>query len=101
MKVIIAVVLLAVVGAIALFAMSSNTALTIAPEVKVVGATTPVSVKIANPHGVRRMAAYIEQGGTRFPLTEVKTPSHRFFWRRNQAPPDPDVRRRARARRRT
>jgi len=86
MKALIVIVLLAVVGAIALFAMSSNTAVTISPEVKVVGVTTPVSVKIANPHGVRRMAAYIEQGGTRFPLTEVKTPSHRFFWRRNQAP---------------
>ena len=86
MKVIIAIVLLAVVGAIALFAMSSNSVLSISPEVKVVGVSTPVTVKIANPHGVRRMAAYMEQGGTRYPLTEVKTPSHRCFWRRNQAP---------------
>src|SRR5450759_2531568 len=67
MKAIIAIVLLAVIGVIALFAMS------------------PVTVKIANPHGVRRTAAFIEQAGARFPLTEVKTPAHRFFWRRRQA----------------
>src|ERR1035437_7540385 len=86
MKAIIAIVLLAVISLIAFFAMSSNTVLTINPEVKTVGVTTPVTVKISNPHGVRRTAAYIEQGGARFPLTEVKTPAHRFFWRRNQAP---------------
>ncbi len=86
MKVIIAIVVLAVIGAIALFAMSSSTVLSISPEVKVVGVTTPVTVKIANPHGVRRVAAYLEQGGTRYPLTEVKTASHRLVWRRNQAP---------------
>src|ERR1019366_3055118 len=86
MKAIIAIVLLAVISLIALFAMSSNTVLTFSPEVKTVGISTPVTVKIANPHGVRRTAAYIEQGGARFPLTEVKTPAHRFFWRRHQPP---------------
>jgi murein DD-endopeptidase MepM/ murein hydrolase activator NlpD len=86
MKALIAIVILVVIGVIALFAMSTNTVLTLNPEVKIVGMTTPVTVKIANPHGVRRIDAYIEQGGARFPLTEVKTPSHRFFWRRHQAP---------------
>src|SRR5450759_1359475 len=86
MKAIIAIVLLAVISLIALFAMSSNTVLTINPEIKTVGVTTPVTVKISNPHVVRRTAAYIEQGGARFPLTELKTPAHRIFWRRNQAP---------------
>ena len=86
MKVLIAIVSLAVICLIALFAMSSNTVLTINPEVKIVGVTTPVTVTIANPHGVRRVDAYIEQGSARFPLIEVKTPAHRFLWRRNQAP---------------
>jgi murein DD-endopeptidase MepM/ murein hydrolase activator NlpD len=85
MKALIAIVVLAVIGVIALFAMSTNTVLTITPEVKIVGMTTPVAVKIVNPHGVRRFDAYIEQGGARFPLAEVKTPAHRFFWRRHQA----------------
>src|ERR1035438_8145676 len=87
MKVIIAIiVLLAVISVIALFAMSSNSVLTINPDVKTVGVTTPVTLKISNPHGVRRIAAYLEQSGARYPLTEVKTPAHRIFWRRHQAP---------------
>src|ERR1035437_1208127 len=85
MKAIIAIVLLAVIGVIALFVMSSNTVLTIGPEVRIVGVNTPVTVKISNPHGVRYMSASIEQGGARFPLAELKTPAHRVFWRRNQA----------------
>src|ERR1039457_2348463 len=84
MKVIIAIVALAVISLIALFAMSSNTVLTISPEVKTVGLTTPVTVKISNPHGIHRFGAYIEQGGARFPMLEVKAPAHRFFfWRRH------------------
>jgi murein DD-endopeptidase MepM/ murein hydrolase activator NlpD len=85
-KALIAIVAVAVIGAIALFALSSNTVLTINPEVKTIGMTTPVTVKIANPHGVRRFSAYLEQGGARFPLTEVTTPAHRLIWRRHLAP---------------
>jgi hypothetical protein len=85
MKALIAIVVLVVIGVIALFVMSTDTVLTINPEVKIIGMTTPVTVKIANPHGVRRFDAYIEQSGARFPLAEVKTPAHRFFWRRHQA----------------
>ena len=47
---IIAIVSLAVISLIALFAMSSNTVLTFSPEVKTVGVTTPVTGKSANPH---------------------------------------------------
>src|ERR1039457_3755487 len=85
MKVLIGNVVLVIVCVVVLFAMSANTVLTLNPEVKIVGMTTPVAVKIANPHGVCRFDAYIEQGAARFPLAEVKTPAHRLFWRRNQA----------------
>ena len=84
MKALIAIVVLVVIGVASLFFMSSHSTLTLAPEVKVVGASTPVWAKIANPHGVRRISAYIEQGGARTTLTEVKTPAHRIFVRRNQ-----------------
>jgi hypothetical protein len=86
-KIFLVIVLLLVIGcAIAPFYLSSDSVLSISPEVKIVGVSTPVTVKIVNPHGVRRIAAYIEQGGTRSPLTEVKTPAHRLIWRRHQAP---------------
>jgi murein DD-endopeptidase MepM/ murein hydrolase activator NlpD len=83
-KIIIAVILLAIVGTIALFFLSENSTVTLDPAVKVVGLATPVQVRIANPHGVRRITAAIEQGGARFPLLDQTTPSHRFFFRRNQ-----------------
>ncbi len=84
MKVLIAIAALAVIGVIAFYAMSSNTVLIISPEVKTVGVATPVTVKLSNPHGLRRITAYIEQGGARYPLTEVRTPAHRLFWRKQQ-----------------
>jgi len=83
-KVIIAVVLLLVIGVTTLFFLSSHSSLTLAPDVKIVGASTPVWVKIASPHGVRHVVAYIEQGGSQSKLLEVTSPSHRIFWRRNQ-----------------
>jgi hypothetical protein len=85
-KAILAIIFLAIVGTIALFVVSTPTSITIDPNVKIIGAATPVSVRIANPHGVRRISAALEQGGVRYPLLEQISPSHRFFIRRNQAP---------------
>ena len=80
------VVLLVAIPLAALFLMSTDTVLTMKPDVKVIGLASPVTVQIANPHGVRRVSAYLEQSGARFPLLEQTSPSHRLFWRRNQAP---------------
>ncbi len=85
MKAILAVVFLAVVGVIALLLMSGHTAVSMTP-VTSVGISTPVTVKVTNPHGVRRLSAYLEQGGARYPLYEEKAQSQRFYWKRN-APP--------------
>ena len=86
MKAILVLVFLAIVGTVALFLVSaSTTAITIDPNVKVIGAATPVSIRIANPHGVRRISAAIEQAGVRYPLLEQSNPAHRIFLRRNQA----------------
>src|SRR5947208_21530 len=84
MKAIIAILLLVVIGIASLFFLSSGAVLKIDPALKIVGVSTPVSVQIASPHGVRHISAYLEQNGTRFPLLEQSQPSHRIFWRRNQ-----------------
>ena len=85
MKVILLAVLsLAIVGTVALFLVSDSTVITLDPAVKVIGAATPVKVQIANPHGVRRISASLDQGGTTYPLFEESSPSHRLFLRRNQ-----------------
>lgn len=82
--IVIGFVLLVVVLTAALFLMSTSTVVTVQPDVKVIGLATPVSVQIANSHGVRRVSAYLEQNGSRLPLMEKTSPSHRFFWRRQQ-----------------
>ena len=85
MKVLIAVVFVAIVATVALVVMSGHTAVTLAP-VNSVGLSTPVMVNLANPHGVRRVSAYLEQGGARYPLYEESAKARRFLWSRHEAP---------------
>ncbi|HEY1239476.1 MAG TPA: M23 family metallopeptidase [Bryobacteraceae bacterium] len=84
MKFIIALVGLVVIAAIALMVLSNGTALAVTPAVQTIGVSTPVTVELSNPHGVRHVAAYLEQNGTQFPVYEQNAPAHRLFWRRNQ-----------------
>jgi murein DD-endopeptidase MepM/ murein hydrolase activator NlpD len=84
MKIIISLIGLLVIAVICLFALSSAPAVKIEPQVKVIGVSTPVTAQISSPHGVRKIDAYLEQGGTRFPLMQQMSASHRIFWQRNQ-----------------
>jgi murein DD-endopeptidase MepM/ murein hydrolase activator NlpD len=85
-KAILILVGLIVVGFIALFAMSGHSAVAIAPAVTSVGISTPVTVHVENPHGVRRVYAYLEQNGAQYPLLDQKTPSTHFVWRKHEPP---------------
>jgi hypothetical protein len=85
MKVIIGVVVLVFVVALAaLFAMSTHTELNVSP-VAAIGVSTPVTVRLANPHGERDVEAWIEQDGKRYALFEDRGPSRRLFWKRHEA----------------
>jgi murein DD-endopeptidase MepM/ murein hydrolase activator NlpD len=86
-KALLLLIFLVLIGVIALFAMSGGTTVAIAPAVSTVGVTTPVSVHVNNPHGVRRVHAYIEQAGTQYPLLDQSMPSSRLmFWRKREQP---------------
>jgi murein DD-endopeptidase MepM/ murein hydrolase activator NlpD len=85
-KAIIAVVSLVIVLTVALVAMSNHTAIGMSPAVKVVGVATPVAVTVTNPHGVRHVAAWLEQNGARFPVYEERSPANRIFWSRHEPP---------------
>ncbi|HEV2486660.1 MAG TPA: hypothetical protein VGT08_14100 [Terracidiphilus sp.] len=39
------------------------------------GQATPVTVHVQDPHGVRRVAAFVEQNGVQFPVWELTQPS--------------------------
>ena len=56
--------------------MSATPRSTLTPPVKTIGVSTPVTVKAFNPHGVRRVTAYVEQNGARYPCVRTDQPGH-------------------------
>lgn len=72
---------------IVLFAISGHTAVNVNPAPAAIGVDTPVKVQLTNPHGVRRVAAYVEQNGATYPVFDRQTSSStRLFWSRHAAP---------------
>jgi len=72
--------LLAILGAGALAFLSVHTALAIAPAVTIVGLATPVTVHVTNPHGVRSLAAFVEQNGARTQVFAENAPAAHLIW---------------------
>jgi hypothetical protein len=69
-----------------LWFQSAVTSVAVVPEVKTIGERTPVEVQVTNPHGVRRVTAWIEQGGSRFQVFQQESPAHWWRWKRDQPP---------------
>jgi len=69
-KAIIALVVLIVIAVVVLVFTSGQSSIAINPQVKTIGVTTPVSVQVTNPHGVRYVKAVLEQNGAMYPLFE-------------------------------
>ncbi|MGH9720963.1 MAG: M23 family metallopeptidase [Bryobacteraceae bacterium] len=84
MKIVAALVaLLAIAAPAGLYLASSRTSIAFDPAPKVIGAETPVKVRLDNPHGVRHLTAVVVQNGQRYPLFETGEPASRLlFWRR-------------------
>ena len=85
---VILVLILVVFAVLAVqFAVSTHSALAFNPQPVSIGMATPITVRIANPHGIRHAIAWIEQDGTISPLTEENQPAKRFVFRRVPASP--------------
>ena len=74
--------LLIVVAFLLLFTLSSAPVVTLPAALNTIGQATPVAVTIADPHGIRHAAAYIEQNGERYRLADMEHPAQRFHWLR-------------------
>jgi hypothetical protein len=62
--------------------LSSHSVLSFTPLPKVIGIATPVTVRISNPHGARRITATLEQDGAQTTLKVASNGSTRLsFWR--------------------
>ena len=77
--------LLVVIALIGLSTFSVTPVVTLPASFHAIGQATPIAVSIADPHGIRRAAAYIEQNGARYRLANVEHPSRRFLWQRGVA----------------
>lgn len=87
-KILLAIVLVVLfAGPLVLLLLSSETALRLETPVRVIGVKTAVQVQVSNPHGIRRMAVWLEQGGVRYSMYESAEPAARFwFWRKKEPP---------------
>ena len=81
----VVLVLLLVSAPLASFIVSQPAALTVDP-VKVIGFSTPVHVRVEDPHGVRKLDVEIEQDGKTYSTTSIETSAKRFFIQRHAAP---------------
>src|ERR1700693_1036625 len=65
-----------------LLLLSSHSVLTFTPPPKLIGIATPVTVRISNPHGARRITAILEEDGAQTTLKVASNVStHLSFWR--------------------
>jgi murein DD-endopeptidase MepM/ murein hydrolase activator NlpD len=74
-----------------LFLLSAHAKLAFQPMPQDIGVSTSVTVRVADPHGVRRLTATIEQNGVSTALFEKRSPADRWkFWL--SAVPEQDIR---------
>ena len=75
-KVIVLVIVLAVIVPIAfVLARSATPVIDLPSSVTSLGQATPITVIVRDPHGVRRLAAFVEQNGARYQVFETAQPS--------------------------
>ncbi len=75
-KIIVAVIAVVVLLPIALkLALSATPVLDLSSPIATLGQATPISVHVRDPHGVRSLAAFVEQNGARYRVWELAQPS--------------------------
>ena len=75
-RILVVVIALVVVASIAVVVTRSATpVLDVVPSVTVLGQATPINVQVRDPHGVRSLAAFVEQNGSRYRVAELTEPS--------------------------
>jgi len=74
-SVIVVLIVLVIALPIVLVVRSATPVVDPVSSVTVLGQSTPISVQIRDPHGVRRIAAFVEQNGARYQVAEAAQPS--------------------------
>jgi len=82
-KVAVGLVLIAILLPLVFLVMRSATpVLSVSSELTTIGQATPVTVQVRDPRGIRRVQAFVEQNGSRYPVFEnaqaTKSPESSF-----------------------
>ena len=80
------VALLVIAAPLTLFFLSAPTAISVSPQLTAIGLSTPVQVRVENPHGVRYVAISIEQDGKTYTTRTAQQPMKRFVFSGHEAP---------------
>lgn len=87
-KILLILLALVLAAPLLLLLLSDDTSVALDPPVRVIGNDTPIQVRVANPHGIRRFTAELEQNGNRYTVFETTQPAHRvFFFLGKSVPP--------------
>src|SRR5215470_17407674 len=76
-------ILIAVIATVGLFVLSTTPVISLPSSLSAIGISTPVTIQISNPHGVRSINAWVEQNGNRYPVAQTSRPANRIVWQRN------------------
>jgi murein DD-endopeptidase MepM/ murein hydrolase activator NlpD len=82
---VVAIVLILLFPA-ALLIRSTRPQVKIDPAPKAVGASSPLSLSINNPHGYRAVRVWLDQNGSREKVFEAKKPARRWSWSAHEGP---------------
>ena len=74
-KILVAVIAVGLFSIAILLARSAPPVVEVPSSVTVLGQNTAIPVHVRDPHGVRRLAAFLEQNGARYGVWEAAQPA--------------------------
>jgi murein DD-endopeptidase MepM/ murein hydrolase activator NlpD len=83
-----AFVLILLVPILLLLLLSATPVIQLDHGLAYIGVATPIKIQVSDPHGTRRVSAYVEQNGQRQSLFETNQPSRRVLFLRREPPRD-------------
>ena len=79
------IILLCLLTAVMLFVFSAAPVITLPASLSSLGQSTPLTVRVHDPHGIRSVTAWVEQNGNRYSIWQTSQPARRIFWQRGVA----------------
>jgi murein DD-endopeptidase MepM/ murein hydrolase activator NlpD len=77
--------LLVLVPLMALFFMSATPVVMLPSSLTALGQSTPITINVSDPHGIRSAVATVEQNGSSYKVWDMEQPSRRLSWKRGVA----------------